>query len=310
VRAVAGSPAQTQIMYGIAGERRLPELEIPWLAGYEGSKPVRIGNAAAGQLQLDVYGEVMDALYQASKSGVARNDPAWALQRAMLEHLEEVWIQPDHGIWEVRGAPRHFTHSKVMAWVAFDRGVKMAEHFGMPGPLERWREIRARIHADVCRNGISQRRGCFVQSYGSEELDASLLLIPLTGFISIEDKRTIATIEAVQRELTVDGLVMRYLTHQTIDGLPPGEGAFVACSFWLADALCMLGRRDEAHALFERLAGLANDAGLLAEQYDPSARRFLGNFPQAFSHVGLVNTAMNLYQRQKPAEQRAEKKAA
>jgi GH15 family glucan-1,4-alpha-glucosidase len=310
VRAVAGSPAQAQIMYGIAGERRLPEMEIPWLAGYEGSKPVRIGNAAAGQLQLDVYGEVMDALYQASKSGVARHDPAWALQRALLEHLAEVWIQPDHGIWEVRGAPRHFTHSKVMAWVAFDRGVKMAEHFGMPGPLERWREIRARIHADVCRNGISERRGCFVQSYGSEELDASLLLIPLTGFISIEDKRTIATIEAVQRELTVDGLVMRYLTHQTIDGLPPGEGAFVACSFWLADALCMLGRRDEAHALFERLAGLANDAGLLAEQYDPSARRLLGNFPQAFSHVGLVNTAMNLYQRQKPAEQRAEKKAA
>jgi GH15 family glucan-1,4-alpha-glucosidase len=284
-------------------------MEVPWLAGYENSKPVRIGNAAAGQVQLDVYGEMMDALYQATKGGVARNDPAWALQRALLEHLEKVWVQPDHGLWEVRGPPRHFTYSKVMAWVAFDRGVKMAEQFGMPGPVERWRELRARIHAEVCRAGVSAKRGCFVQSYGSEELDASLLLIPLTGFLPVEDKRIISTIEAVQKELTVDGLVLRYLTHQSLDGLPPGEGAFLACSFWLADSLCMLGRRDEAQALFARLSALVNDVGLLAEQYDPAAQRFLGNFPQAFSHVGLVNTAMNLSQRDKPAEQRAEKAA-
>jgi GH15 family glucan-1,4-alpha-glucosidase len=310
VRAVAGSPAQMQIMYGIAGERRLSEWQLSWLAGYEGSQPVRCGNAAAEQLQLDVYGEVMDALYQACKAGLARHDQAWSLQRALLEHLAKVWIQPDHGIWEVRGAPRHFTYSKVMAWVAFDRGVKMAEHFGMPGPVERWREVRARIHEEVCRRGVSAKRGCFVQSYGSEELDASLLLIPLTGFLPIKDERVVSTIEAVQRELTVDGLVLRYLTHESLDGLPPGEGAFLACSFWLADALCMLGRRDDAHALFARLSGLANDVGLLAEQYDPSAKRFLGNFPQAFSHVALLNTAMNLYQHEKPAEQRAEKKAA
>jgi GH15 family glucan-1,4-alpha-glucosidase len=310
VRAVAGSPSQMQIMYGIAGERRLAEWQLGWLAGYEGSQPVRCGNAAAGQLQLDVYGEVMDALYQACKGGLAKHDQAWALQRALLEHLEKAWIQPDHGIWEVRGAPRHFTHSKVMAWVAFDRGVKMAEHFGMPGPLERWRAIRARIHHDVCARGVSPQRGCFVQCYGSEELDASLLLIPQTGFLPASDPRVVATIEAVQRELTVDGFVLRYLTHESIDGLPPGEGTFLACSFWLADALCMLGRHDEAHALFTRLATLANDVGLLAEQYDPSVRRFLGNFPQAFSHVGLVNSVMNLYEADKPAEQRAEKKAA
>jgi GH15 family glucan-1,4-alpha-glucosidase len=310
VRAVAGSPAQMQIMYGIAGERRLPEWEIPWLAGYEASAPVRVGNAAAAQLQLDVYGEVMDALYQACKGGLARHDQVWALQRALLAHLEKAWTEPDHGIWEVRGPPRHFTHSKLMCWVAFDRGVKMAEHFGMPGPVEKWRELRGRIHQEVCRRGVDPQRGCFVQSYGSAELDASLLLIPLTGFLPIQDKRVVATIDAVQRELTVDGLVLRYRTRESIDGLPPGEGAFLACSFWLADSLCMLGRRDEAQALFKRLAALANDVGLLAEQYDPAARRFLGNFPQAFSHVGLVNSAMNLSQPEKPAEQRAEKKAA
>jgi GH15 family glucan-1,4-alpha-glucosidase len=310
VRAVAGSPAQMQIMYGIAGERRLSEWQLDWLAGYEGSKPVRCGNAASEQVQLDVYGEVMDCLYQACKQGLARHDAAWTLQRKLLEHLAKAWIQPDHGIWEVRGAPRHFTYSKVMAWVAFDRGVKMAEHFGMPGPVDEWRAIRSRIHAEVLRKGVSKKRGCFVQSYGSEEIDASLLLIPLTGFLSIEDERMVATVDAVQRELTVDGLVLRYLTHESIDGLPPGEGAFLACTFWLADVLCMLGRGDEARVLFKRLAGLANDVGLLSEQYDPSARRFLGNFPQAFSHVGLVNTAQNLFEREKPAEQRAEKKAA
>ena len=310
LRAVAGSPAQIQIMYGLAGERRLTELEIPWLAGYEGSKPVRIGNAAAAQLQLDVYGELMDALYQACKGGLARHDVAWGLQRTLLDHLQKVWVQPDEGIWEVRAAQRHFTHSKVMAWVAFDRAVKMVEGMGLPGPVERWRELRARIHADVCAQGFSRKRNAFVQCYGSEELDASLLQIAITGFLPPEDPRVQGTVAAIQRDLTEDGFVLRYRTHETVDGLPPGEGVFLACSFWLADNLCMLGRWGEAKELFERLVGLTNDVGLLAEEYDPAARRFLGNFPQAFSHVALVNTAMNLGSREKPAEQRAEKKAA
>ena len=310
LRAVAGSPGQMQIMYGIAGERRLPEWEIPWLAGYEDSLPVRIGNAAAAQLQLDVYGELMDALYQACKGGLARHELAWGLQTALLTHLEKVWIQPDEGIWEVRGPPRHFTHSKLMAWVAFDRAVKMMEGMGVPGPVERWREIRERIHADVCERGFSTKRNAFVQSYDCEELDASLLQIAITGFLPAEDPRVVCTVEAIRRDLTVDGLVMRYRTHESVDGLPPGEGVFLACSFWLADNLCMQGRWDEARTLFERLVGLTNDVGLLAEEYDPVAKRFLGNFPQAFSHVALVNTAMNLGSREKPAEQRAEQKAA
>ena len=310
VRAVAGSPEQMQIMYGIAGERRLPEFEVPWLAGYEGSRPVRVGNAAGAQLQLDVYGELIDTLYQACKGGLAGHDIAWSLQRALLDHLEKAWTEPDAGLWEVRAPPRHFTHSKVMSWVAFDRAVKMVEGFGVPGPVEKWRELRARIHADVCRNGFSRMRNAFVQSYGSQELDASLLLIPITGFLPVEDPRVQSTVEAIRRDLTADGLVLRYRTHENLDGLPPGEGVFLACSFWLADNLCMQGRWDEAHELFGRLVGLANDVGLLAEEYDPAARRLLGNFPQAFSHVALVNTAMNLYEREKPAEQRAEKKAA
>jgi GH15 family glucan-1,4-alpha-glucosidase len=310
VRAVAGAPEQMQIMYGLAGERRLTELEIPWLAGYEGSAPVRIGNAAAAQLQLDVYGELIDALYQACKGGLAGHDIAWGLQRALLAHLEKAWLQPDAGLWEIRAAPRHFTYSKIMAWVAFDRAVKMVEHFGVEGPVERWRELCRRIHADVCGHGFSRRRNAFVQCYGSEELDASLLLIPITGFLPAKDPRVVSTTEAIRRELTVDGLVLRYRTHERVDGLPPGEGVFLACSFWLADNLCMQGRRDEAHELFQRLVGLTNDVGLLAEEYDPVARRFLGNFPQAFSHVALVNTALNLGAREKPAEQRAEKKAA
>ena len=310
VRAVAGAPEQMQIMYGLAGERRLPELEIPWLAGYEGSEPVRIGNGAATQLQLDIYGEVIDTLYQACKGGLSGDDVAWGVQRALLAHLEKAWIEPDHGLWEMRGPPRHFTYSKVMAWVAFDRAVKMVETFGMSGPVERWRELRRRIHVDVCRRGFNRKRNAFVQSYGSSELDASLLLIPLTGFLPCDDPRVLATVEAIRRELTVDGLVMRYRTHEAIDGLPPGEGVFLACSFWLADNLCMQGRRDEARELFERLVGLVNDVGLLAEEYDPAAKRFLGNFPQAFSHVALINTAMNLSAGEKPAEQRAEKKAA
>jgi GH15 family glucan-1,4-alpha-glucosidase len=310
VRAVAGSPAQMQIMYGLAGERRLTELEIPWLAGYEGSTPVRIGNAASAQFQLDVYGELLDALYQACKGGLARHDIAWSLQTALLEHLAKAWEQPDEGIWEVRAARRHFTYSKVMAWVAFDRAVKMVEAFQLPAPVERWREMRSRIHADVCERGFSRQRNAFVQSYGAEELDGSLLQIALTGFLPAQDPRVLSTVEAIRRDLTVDGFVQRYRTHESIDGLPPGEGVFLACSFWLADNYCLQGRWDEATALFERLVGLCNDVGLLAEEYDPVAKRFLGNFPQAFSHVALVNTAMNLGNRERPAEQRAEKKAA
>ena len=310
LRAVAGSPEQMQIMYGLAGERRLTEMEIPWLPGYEDSAPVRVGNAASVQLQLDVYGEVMDVLYQACKGGLARNDAAWGVQRALLRHLEKVWVQPDEGLWEIRGAPRHFTYSKVMSWVAFDRAVKCVEQFGLEGPVDEWRRIRDRIHADVCRNGVSEKRGCFVQSYGSEDLDGSLLLIPITGFLPADDPRVLATVHAISRELMVDGLVHRYVTRESVDGLPPGEGAFLACSFWYVDNLCMQGRWDEAAEMLDRLVGLCNDVGLLAEEYDPAARRFLGNFPQAFSHVGLVNTAMNLGERMKPAEQRAEKKAA
>jgi GH15 family glucan-1,4-alpha-glucosidase len=307
---VAGSPEQIQIMYGIAGERRLPELEIPWLAGYEGSAPVRVGNAAAGQLQLDVYGEVMDVLYQACKGGLAGSDAAWGLQSSLLAHLEKIWRSPDEGLWEVRGPRRQFTHSKVMCWVAFDRAVKLVEQFGMKGPVERWRELRDRIHADVCANGFDAQLGSFVQSYGAKALDASLLLIPITGFLPAKDPRVVGTVKAIEKELVVDGFVRRYHTHEKVDGLPPGEGVFLACSFWLADNLLLQGRREEARELFERLLALRNDVGLLAEEYDPAGKRFLGNFPQAFSHVALVNTAMNLGEVEKPVEQRAEKKAA
>jgi GH15 family glucan-1,4-alpha-glucosidase len=310
LRAVAGSPQQIQIMYGIAGERRLDEWCVDWLPGYEGAAPVRIGNAAAAQLQLDVYGEVMDALYQARKAGLAADEPAWGLQRALLDHLAKIWTRPDEGMWEIRGEPRHFTYSKIMCWVAFDRAVKTLESFGMLGPAERWRALRDRIHADVCHNGYSAKRKSFVQSYGSEELDASLLLIPITGFLPCSDPRVKSTVDAIQRELMVDGLVLRYRTRESLDGLPPGEGVFLACSFWLADNLCMQGRWDEARELFDRLVGLSNDVGLLSEEYDPVAKRFLGNFPQAFSHVALVNTAINLSQEKKPAEERSEKKAA
>ena len=310
VRAIAGSPQQMQIMYGLAGERRIPELELGWLPGYENSSPVRIGNAAATQLQLDVYGEVMDALHQGRKHGMPRHVAAWALQRKLLEHLETCWQEPDEGLWEVRGPRRHFTHSKVMCWVAFDRAIKAVETQGRKGPVERWRKVRDQIHADVCARGFSKTRGTFVQSYEADELDASLLLLPTTGFLPCSDPRIRATIEAIQRELTEDGFVMRYRTHESIDGLPPGEGVFLACSFWLADCLILLGRHDEARNLFERLCRLANDVGLLAEEYDPKSGRQLGNFPQAFSHVALVNTAMNLSRESKPVEQRAEKKAA
>jgi len=310
VRSIAGAPSQLQIMYGLAGERRLPEMTLPWLPGYEGSKPVRIGNAAASQLQLDVYGEVMDALHQARKHGLPHHLAAWDLQCALLKHLETCWQEPDEGLWEVRGPRRQFTHSKVMCWVAFDRAIKAVETQGRPGPVEHWRRVRDRIHDEVCKRGWNAKRGSFVQHYGSKELDASLLLIPITGFLPASDARVRATIEAIQRELTEDGLVLRYRTRESLDGLPPGEGVFLACSFWLADCLILLGRRDEARALFERLCRLANDVGLLSEEYDPRSGRHLGNFPQAFSHVALVNTAMNLSEEAKPVEQRAEEKAA
>ncbi|HZD86579.1 MAG TPA: glycoside hydrolase family 15 protein [Gaiellaceae bacterium] len=295
LRAVAGNPADVQIMYGVAGERRLSEFELPWLGGYEGSAPVRVGNAASEQLQLDVYGEVLDALYQARTSGLALEQQAWQIQLALLEHLEEAWREPDEGIWEIRGERRHFVHSKAMAWVAFDRAVRTVEGQGLDGPVDRWRNVRDEIHAEVCEHGFDAALGSFVQSYGSKELDASLLLLPLVGFLPAADERISGTVAAVERELLQDGFLLRYRTHERgVDGLPPGEGVFLPCSFWLADCYELLGRHDDAHALFERLAGLANDLGLLSEEYDPKAGRLLGNFPQAFTHLALVNSAFNV----------------
>jgi GH15 family glucan-1,4-alpha-glucosidase len=304
VRAVAGSPAQMQIMYGLAGERRLPEWEVPWLPGFANSAPVRIGNAAAAQLQLDVYGEVMDALYQGRKAGLDAYAPAWGLQCALIEHLEKVWNMPDEGIWEVRGPRRHFTYSKIMCWVAFDRAVKMVEQERVQGPVERWRALRREIHDEVCRRGFDTARNTFVQSYDSSELDASLLLIPITGFLPADDPRMAGTVQAIERELLEDGFVHRYHSRETLDGLPPGEGAFLPCTFWLADNYLLQGRVDEARRLFDRLLGLCNDVGLIAEEYEPGTRQLLGNFPQAFTHVALVNTASNLTERLKPAQER------
>jgi GH15 family glucan-1,4-alpha-glucosidase len=311
LRAVAGDPADLQIMYGAAGERRLTELELDWLPGYEGSRPVRIGNAASGQFQLDVYGEIMDALHQARRRGLEANEAAWSLQRTLLEFLESAWRQPDEGIWEVRGPRRHFTHSKVMAWVALDRSVQAVERFGEDGPVGRWRALRDEIHQEVCREGFDSERQTFTQYYGSSELDAALLMVPLVGFLPADDPRVRGTAAAVERELCPDGLVMRYSQPDAgpsegnpVDGLPAGEGAFLACSFWLADNLALFGRRRDATDLFERLLDLRNDVGLLAEQYDPAARRLVGNFPQAFSHVGLINTAHNLSEGEGPAEHR------
>jgi GH15 family glucan-1,4-alpha-glucosidase len=295
LRAVAGDPADLQIMYGVAGERRLTELELPWLAGYEGSAPVRIGNAASEQLQLDVYGEVMDALYQARAHGLPVEPPAWELQKTLLGFLADAWRKPDEGIWEIRGERRHFVHSKVMAWVAFDRAVRTVETQELDGPVDRWRAERDAIHDEVCAQGFDPELGSFTQSYGSRELDASLLLIPLVGFLPGSDPRVRGTVEAVERELVENGLVLRYRTHEDgVDGLPPGEGVFLPCSFWLVDCLELLGRHDDAHALLGRLLGLANDLGLLAEEYDPAAGRLLGNFPQAFTHLALVNSVFNV----------------
>ncbi|WP_435008251.1 glycoside hydrolase family 15 protein [Tundrisphaera lichenicola] len=293
-RAIAGTPETLQIMYGIDGRRRLDEWELPWLGGYEGSRPVRVGNAASNQFQLDVFGELAATMYECRKAGLEVTKDGWAVGLSLYTSLERVWREPDEGIWEIRGPRRHFTHSKVMAWVAFDRAIRSIEELGVEGPLDRWRGVRDEIHAEVCREGFDADRGAFVQSYGSKELDASLLMIPLYGFLPASDPRVRSTIEAIERELTVDGLVQRYDTTKAPDGLPPGEGTFLPCSFWLVDCLHLLGREADARELFERLVGLCNDVGLIAEEYDPHLGRMTGNFPQAFTHVALINSAFHL----------------
>ena len=304
LRTVAGDPGQLQIMYGAAGERRLTEIELPWLPGYEGSSPVRIGNAAVDQFQLDVYGEVMDTLHQARRIGIETDGFAWALQKHLLEFLESGWKEPDEGIWEVRGPRQHFTHSKIMAWVAVDRAIKDLECFGDTGDpsadkgheqLVRWKRLREEIHQQVCDRGYDAHRGTFTQYYGSKEVDASLLMIPLVGFLPAADDRMRGTVNAIEQQLLHDGFVQRYRTETSaVDGLPPGEGTFLACTFWLADNYALMGRNDEARRLFQQLLSVCNDVGLLSEQYDPHTKRLLGNFPQAFSHVSLINTARNL----------------
>jgi GH15 family glucan-1,4-alpha-glucosidase len=306
LRAVGGSPDDLRIVYGVAGERRLAEYEATWLPGYENSAPVRIGNAASGQVQLDVYGEVMAALYMARHAGLAADQASWELERALMSNLETFWDQPDEGIWEVRGGRKQFTHSKIMCWVAFDRAIRSAEEFGLDAPLDRWRGVRDAIHAQVCDKGYDPGRNSFVQSYGAAALDASLLQMAMVGFLPADDPRVRGTVSAIERELLRDGLVMRYDTEIVADGLPAGEGAFLACSFWLADNYILQGRDDEARALFERLVSLSNDVGLLAEEYDHIDKRQLGNFPQAFSHLALINTARNLTGAANPARQSAE----
>ncbi|EDZ97854.1 glycoside hydrolase 15-related [Burkholderia sp. H160] len=293
-RVMAGAPNQLQIMYGIAGERRLPESEIDWLPGYQGAKPVRIGNNAVGQLQLDVYGEVMNALHLARVGGLQADVTAWSVQRAMLEHLGTIWREPDEGIWETRGGRQHFTFSKVMAWVAFDRAIRSAEMFKLDGPLDEWRATRDTIHAEVCEKAWNPQLNAFSQSYGSDQLDASVLLMPLVAFLPPQDPRIKGTVEAIERDLMHGGFVMRYRTTEYDDGLPPGEGTFLACSFWMVDNLALQGRMQEAIEMYERLLGLCNDVGLLSEEYDPVENRLVGNFPQAFSHVALVHTGLNL----------------
>jgi GH15 family glucan-1,4-alpha-glucosidase len=310
VRAVAGSPDDLQTMYGVAGERRLDEFVVPWLPGYGNASPVRVGNAAVKQLQLDVYGEVLDTFYVGRRAGLVMTEESWDLECALLDHLEKIWRDPDEGIWEVRGPRRHFTHSKVMAWVAFDRAVRSIEEFNMDGPVERWRQARSEIHASVCEHGFDRQQNAFVQSYGSTALDASILLLPMVGFLPPDDPRVHGTIAAIERKLLQNGLVLRYDTGSGTDGLPPGEGAFLACSFWLADNYALVGRMDEARALFERLLTLRNDVGLLAEEYDPVGKRQLGNFPQAFSHLALINTAHNLMNAIGPAKMRANRSMA
>jgi GH15 family glucan-1,4-alpha-glucosidase len=307
VRAVAGRPSDLQVMYGCAGERRLPELELPWLPGYQDSRPVRIGNAAVYQSQLDVFGEVMDTLHFGRGNGLPMDPDVWAIQRELLEYLKSAWHVPDKGIWEVRGPRRHFTHSKLMAWVAFDRAVRDAEAWDLEGPVEEWRACRDSIHQEVCTSGFSRERQAFTQFYGSRRLDASLLMVPLVGFLPPDDLRVRSTVAAIERDLRHEGLVRRYVAdneNQAVDGLPPGEGVFLACTCWLADNYTLQGRLDEAADLFDRVLACRNDLGLLSEQYDPSSRRMLGNFPQAFSHVGVINTARNLARAHGPAEER------
>jgi GH15 family glucan-1,4-alpha-glucosidase len=310
MRAAAGNPAQLQIMYGISGERWLPENEVPWLQGYAGSVPVRVGNKAAEQRQLDVYGELIDALQTARDAELQPLEEGWAFQKLLLAQVEKVWREPDHGIWEMRGPPRPFTHSRLMCWCAFDRAIKGCMRYGLDGSPDHWRAIADTIHADICENGFDRKRNSFVQHYGSVELDASLLVLPQVGFLPADDPKITGTIAAIESELKVDGFVRRYSTDRVDDGIRGREGAFVACSFWLADVYCMLDRHDEAAELFERLLGIRNDLGLIAEEYDPGAKRLLGNFPQGFSHVGLINTAYNLIKAHGPARQRSEGKAS
>jgi len=305
LRAAAGHPAELQILYGVGGERQLTEMVLPWLRGYENSQPVRVGNAAAVQSQLDIYGELMDSLYLARGAGLGGDADAWKFERTLVNFLASNWQQPDSGIWEVRGDRQQFTHSKVMAWVAMDRAVKAIEQYGVDGPVDRWRQVRDTIHREVCERGVDASRNVFVQRYGSHELDASLLMIPLVGFLPADDPRVLATIAAIERELVVDGLVLRYRTESNVDGLPPGEGYFLPCSFWLADNLALCGRHAEAQALFERLLALRNDVGLLSEEYDLAHQRALGNMPQALTHVALVNSARNLSQAGGPSEHRS-----
>jgi GH15 family glucan-1,4-alpha-glucosidase len=305
MRAVAGQPSRIQPLYGVAGERWLPEFEIGWLPGYERSRPVRVGNRAHVQLQLDVFGELMDTLHLARCRGLAPEPHVWNFQRALIEHLETVWREPDEGIWEVRGERRQFTYSKVMAWLAVDRAVKSVEQFQLDGPHEKWRKLRDGIHADVCKNGFNHARNSFTQSYGARHLDASLLVLPLVGFLPPSDPRIQGTVAAIERELSCDGFIRRYNTDANVDGLSGGEGVFLMCSFWLADVLALLGRKQDAIDLFERLLDVRNDVGLLAEEYDPVEKRFLGNFPQAFSHVALINTARNLSEESGPSSDRS-----
>ncbi|MGH8949459.1 MAG: glycoside hydrolase family 15 protein, partial [Acidimicrobiia bacterium] len=308
LRAVAGDPEDLQIMYGVAGERRLPELDLDWLTGYEGSGPVRTGNAAHQQAQVDVYGELMDAIYTARRTGMDHEETIWDLQQLLLERLEGKWSEPDHGLWEMRGDPRHFTHSRLMAWVAFDRAVKCVEQWTFGGPVDRWRELRQEIRVEIEQHGFDPDRNTFTQSYGAKALDASLLLIPQVGFLPPTEDRVLGTIDAIQRELSVDdNLIRRYDTDEADDGVPGGEGAFLLCSFWMVDALALAGRSEEARRRFEYLLGLRNDVGLLSEQYDPVSQRMLGNFPQAYSHLGLIDSAYNLWAEGKggPAQDRA-----
>lgn len=301
LRAVAGKGSDLQIMYGLAGERRLPEMELPWLPGYEDSRPVRIGNGAHRQFQLDVFGEVLDCLHLGRHYGLRAARDEWPIERELLDRLEQVWREPDEGIWEIRGPQRHFTHSRLMAWVAFDRAVKDVEFYGVDGPVERWRKLRDQLYAEICERGFSRKRNSFVQFYGGEEVDASLLMMTEVGFLPADDPRMAGTVAAIEQDLVRDGFVDRYRTETGVDGLPTGEGAFLLCTFWLADNYALMGRREDAERLFENLLSIRNDVGLLAEEYDPITRRQLGNFPQAFSHLGLINTARNLTQRDKPA---------